>query len=321
VRQAGSREVFLISRAQSQSLTSELEDVYDLTFLPHDISPQVEASLQLFEHILLETNDTVIEIRTRDIEEFDNASLGMTGYEILQPYRWEGNDYMVQTVMLENIAFIMPTGIEEVNPTDLSIYGLDTPDRLTVTADGQTKTLLIGNRDAERGGRFVMIEGHDAVLFDPHGRYTFLNVEPTQLLSQLIWLYHIRSVDSVIFELDGVSRVLRYEHDENDDNKLRAWLDDNEISEQNGRRVYIGVLNVFLSGGTDAPIPAAAPVHRFTIRFVEGGSSVLELYRLSDTEFLIVRDGENTNLFITRMSLQQNVLHRFELLDAGRDIP
>jgi len=321
-RRVDSREVFLINTGQSQSLTSEIEDVYNLSFLPLDITPGDEMSLFLMEHIWIEANNTTIELRRRTMEEFENAHLGMSQFEMLQPYLWEGNDYHVQSIILENVAHIFPISVEEANPADLSVYGLDKPDKLTVVSEDWTGTLLIGDRDVERNGRYVMIEGHDAVLFDPHGIYTFLNItDATQLLSQLVWIYHIRDVATVTFELEGITRVLTFEHDDEDDNRLQAWLDGNEISEINGRRVYIGVLNVFFNGGTNARIPATPPSYRFTIELVDGGSSTLELYRLNEAEFLIVRDGVSTNLFINRMTLQQNLLYRFELLDAGRDIP
>jgi len=241
-------------------------------------------------------------------------------YKMLQPVESESNDYMVQSVFLENAARIMPESIEDLHPADLSAYGLDTPARLSMRTAEWSGTLLIGDHNGQRNGRYVMLEGYDAVLFDPNGDYSFLNISPAQLRARLVWLHNIADVSSLSFELEGTSRELRFEHN-TDENSLRAWLDDKEISDTNARRLYVATLNITQSGGTDASIPATKPVYSITVHFLDGSSDTLELYRLNDSQFLIVHDGISTGLFITRLALQQNFLSRFDILDRGEDIP
>jgi len=57
------------------------------------------------------------------------------------------------------------------------------------------------------------------------------------------------------------------------------------------------------------------------MRFREGGSDAIELYQINDSQFLIVHNGVSSGFFITRMSLQQNLLSSFDILDRGEDIP
>ena len=320
IRIADSREVFLLSERQSTLLTHTLEDFYDLAFFPPEIFTGADSIMQIFEHILLETNEHVLELRRRSDEEIIEAGLGTSVYQMLQPAVGDCNDFLVQTNILENIASITPDSVETARPADLSAYGLDSPDRLTLTSENWSATLLIGNHNVDRGGRYIMFEGYDAVLFDPNGNYSFLNVAPSHLRARLMWLHNIGDVSSVDFELEGVTRLLEFEHD-SDDQSLSAWLDGAEIGETNARRLYIGVLNIAQNDETNAPIPNTPPVYSVTINFLDGGSETLDLYRLSDTQFLIVHDGENTGFFITRMSLQQNLLNRFDLLDRGEDLP
>jgi hypothetical protein len=248
------------------------------------------------------------------------AEIGTSLYRILQPFESEAND-LVQVILLENVTRIAPDSIEELSPSDLSVYGLDSPDRLTVASGDWSGTLLIGRRSVERDGRYVMMEGIDAVLFDPdNSNYSFLSVEPTQLRQGIIWLNSIDTISSVTFDLEGVTRVLRLEHNFEEES-LQGWLDDRDIGETNARRLYLAALRLAQSGGTDAGIPAGPPAYRVTIRFLDGGEETLELYRLTESEFLIVHDGVNTGLFMTRMILQQHFLSRFEILDRGEDIP
>ena len=320
VRKNDSHEVLLLNQRQALQLTYALEDLYDLSFLPATITADDLATLFTIEHILLETQEDVIELRRVPDEELEAAGAGASIYRMLQPVEGECNDYMVQSVILEKAAGIMPESIEDLHPADLSAYGLDVPARLSMITAEWSGTLLIGNHNGQRNGRYVMLEGYDAVLFDPNGDYSFLDIPPAQLRARLVWLHHIADVSSLSFELDGISRELRFEHNA-DENSLRAWLDDKEISDTNARRLYVAVLNITQSGGTEAAIPNAPPVYSITVHFLDGGSDKLDLYRLSDSQFLIVHGGVSTGFFITRLTLQQNFLSRFDILDRGEDIP
>ncbi|MCL2003436.1 MAG: DUF4340 domain-containing protein [Oscillospiraceae bacterium] len=316
-RRRDSREVFILSDSQASPLLQTLEDLYDISFFPSSLG---DLEWDNIEYLTLEEADRTIELRKRSDEELTDALPGVFQYQILQPFVGEVTGEAAQAVLFDHILSIAPGGIEAAAPADLSVYGLDSPDRLTVTADGWTGTLLIGRRDAERGGRYVMIEGYDAVLFDPDGNYDFLGADPTRLRSQTVWLHNIVGVSSVTYELDGVTRVLRLEHNESEAS-LRGWLDDTELSESNARRLYMATLRISQNGGTDAAVPDGPPVYRITIRFSDGSAETLELYRLNDSQFLIVLGGENTGLFTNRMALQQGFLSRFELLDQGEDLP
>ena len=320
VRKQDSREVFLLNERQTLILTHSLEEMYDLSFLPADITPDDEMSLFMIEHILLERQNDVLEFRRVTDEELEAMGIGATSYVMLQPNENKGNDYVIQTVILENAVKIKPESVEAVHPANLTAYGLDTPAKLSMRTEEWSGTLLIGKYDSERGGRYVMLEGHDAVLFDPNGDYSFLDVTPAQLQARLMWLHNIADISSLTFDLDGTVRVLKFEHNSEDDS-LSAWLDDKEISETNARRLYIAALNVTQNDETDASIPATKPVYSITMYFLDGGSETLDLYRLNDSQFLIVQEGVNTGFFITRMALQQNFLSRFEILDRGEDIP
>ena len=321
VRLSNSREVFLISGHQGNIMTQIVEQMYDLTFFPFWEYQSIEAAAAAIENIVIENDRGVIELRRRQMEEVLELPMGSSTFQILQPTTAEANDSIVSSSIIEDIVRIRPTDVVTVRPVDLSVYGLDSPVRLEIEAyDWHGGALLIGNADHDRGGRFVMIEGHDAVLFDYFGEYEFLNISFAQIRSGIIWLYNIVDVASMTFILEGETRILRIEHDAEEDS-LEGWLDDVEISETNARRLYIGALMITPSGEIDAPIPSGEPTYSITLQFLDGDTSTLELYQLNDTQFLIVLNGENTELFITRMSLQANLLVRFEALDAGRDIP
>ena len=321
-RSENSREVFLLGTRQSTLLTYELEALYDISFFPVELFPDADAVMYMIEHILLETEQNVIELSKRSEEEMAELSLGASQFQMLQPLEVEGNDFQIQNVLLASAALIKPESVEAVHPEDLSIYGLDAPDKLALKSADWSGTLLIGKRDAERGGRYVMIDGYDAVLFDPNGDYSFLHVVISKLRSSLIWIHNIVDVASVTFELDGVTRILKFDHyTDGDKQNLNAWLDDKEISETNARRLYVSALTIMQTGDTDISIPSSSPPYKITMNFITGGSEAVELYQINDSQFLIVHKGVSTGFYITRMSLQKNLLNKFEMIDRGEDLP
>jgi hypothetical protein len=159
-----------------------------------------------------------------------------------------------------------------------------------------------------------MIEGYDAVLFDPNGVYTFLQISPAQIRSQIIRLFMITDVSSVVFELDGETRVLELEHLDN--RRLSGQLDGSDLSEADARMLFLSALSIAHSGFTDAAVPATPPTYVITISLIDGSSDILELYRLNETQFLIVHNGTSTGFFITRMSIQQTLLDPFENINS-----
>ena len=320
-RRTDSRDVFLLASYQSGYLTREADSLYDLSFFPYAPSTEDNPTWMAIEYCLLEGKSGVIEIRKRTEEEFVNLPLGTSEYQILQPVESESNSYSIQTALFEPITKLSPKQIVEAFPEDLAKYGLVDPYRLELVCEDEwSGTLLIGNFDAELGGYYVMIEGYDAVLLDSGGDYRFLGVEFSYLRSSMVWLYNIITVSSVEFMLEGETRTLRYEHNDEDET-LRGWLDGFEISQDNARRLYTATLSIMQDGASEAEIPPGAPNYRLTINFRDGGSDTIELYRISETSYLIVHDGVNTNLAINRMSIQQNLLSKFEALDRGEDLP
>ena len=310
-----SREVVLFNEMQSALLALPVEDLFDTTFFPHWDYMDVESAVADIGHVIIESERGIMEIRKRvTAEDFEGTPIGSSVYHFLQPHKADANDTLVPGRILEDLVTIFPGSIVSVRPVDLSAYGLDTPVRLTVSTiiGNWSGTLLIGNHSSEKEGRYVMIEGHDAVLLDQNGNYDFLDVRFSQLRSIVIWRVFIDEVSSVTFDLDGVIRVLTLDHG-NGDEPMRAQLDDEEISENTARDLFTAALMITMSGETDAHLTRGdTPVYSITMHKRYEADETIDLYRINDSQFLIVYNGENTGLFITRMSLQENLLSMFE---------
>ena len=329
VRSLNSRAVYIVGQVQASFLSKPLEELYNILFLPIPPSTEEEPTWDYITHVIMERPDQeILEFRRRNLEELSDSPVGTSTFKLVQPFETDCSTFMIQSLFLEAITYAVPQSVETVHPNDLSLYGLDNPVRLTVTIpmemarDDFVRTLLIGRYDSERNGMYVMIEGHDAVLFAPrfnignNSNFDFMDVDPYQLRSRMIWLHNIADVLSVDFELDGVSRVLNLD----DNGEFKGTLDDMELSDDNARRLYTSALNIIASGSTEEAIPDIPPQYSITINLKDGTSETVELYAITDSEYLIVHEGISTENYITRLALHQNLLNRFDILDAGGDL-
>jgi len=323
VRSTDSRDVYILDNEAVLFLTLEIEDLYDIFFFPYPPSDEENYTWELIGHFLLEKPDgTVIEVVRRTDEEWFDMPYGFSRFRLLEPFEGEGSAHVIQSILMEPVTHITPETVVAVRPADLSLYGLDTPARLTVSTAEWEGTLLIGNRNPELRGQYIMIEGFDAVLFDPHGTYGFLDMDPQQLRTQLTWVHHIEDVSSVVFELDGITRMLRIEHPApGSDDTLKGWLDDIELNETNTRRLFASAMRIMSTGDSTEPVPDFSPVYRITMHFNFGGSQTLALYNIGESHYLMVLNNESLGVYTTRLQIQTNLLSRFEILDDGGDLP
>jgi hypothetical protein len=223
---------------------------------------------------------------------------------------------------LEPITTINPTELVEINPSDLSIYGLDNPVRLELEDEvGWSGTLLIGGRNEQDEGRYVMIEGANAVLLDRTGNYVFIDTPYFRLRLNLVWVHDINDVRSVDYHLDNnIVRRLELTHgDTNQD--MRARMDGKELSDHNARQIYSSVLSIIMDGETTADTPSKPPDYKFVINLLDGETHTLELFALNERQYLIVLNGINQQLITFRTTLINNLLGKFELLDQGVELP
>jgi len=323
IRNAESRDVYVLDIDAAGLLLMNIEDIYDIFFFPYPPSGDQYETWDLIDYLLLERpGDETIEMRRRGFEEWYDSPFGVTRYHISQPFNGDGSEEIIKSIIMEPVTNLIPERIVAIGTTNLAFYGLDTPARLTVSTEGWEGTLLIGDHSYEYRGRYIMIEGYDAVLLDPHGNYGFLDLDPAQLRSQMTWIHHIDHVSSVEFDLGGITRTLYIDHpDPGSDDKLNGRLDDIEIGETNTRRLYASAMNISVSGGSEEPIPDESPVYRFTMNFINGEKQVLNFYRISDSEFLMVLNNESLNVYTTRLQLQIGLLNKFDILDAGGELP
>jgi hypothetical protein len=317
IRIIGERDIYILSDLQADRLSRPIEELYDLSFLPHYIETATEEdpTWGWFMRAAVTTSERTIEIRRRG-ERF------ASGYRMFEPVETILNERTAIDSFLEPLTTINPTELIEISPSDLSKYGLDSPVRLELADEvGWSGTLLIGNRNEQDDGRYVMIEGANAVLLDRTGNYVFAETPYFRLRLNLIWVHDINDVRHVDYHLDdNVVRRLEFTHgDSNQD--MRAQLDGRELTDHDARQIYSSVLSIIMDGETTAGIPNRTADYKFVITLLDGEAHTLELFALNERQYLIVLNDINQQLITFRTTLINNLLSKFELLDQGIELP
>ncbi|MCL1819175.1 MAG: DUF4340 domain-containing protein [Oscillospiraceae bacterium] len=314
VRVMDKNDVYIMDTRQAERLSRSPEDLYNVSFLPDYITPANDdnQTWYYFSRMAVTAQDT---IELSFVGEIENGFLKMT-----LPVESDLNSYAAQQAFMIPLTTISPSEIIEINPVDLAQYGLDNPVRVELEDhEDWSGVLLVGKRDTENTGRYVMAEGINAVLLDRDGDYSFVDVSYHHLRSSMLWeLIIIDDVSHVDCYLEGIHRLIKYEHS---DDELRAWIDGKELEELNGRRIYSSILSVFINGSTDADIPSTPSDYKFVITLLDGTSRTMELYAINERQYLIVYNGENTGYIAYKSSVYDSILSKFELLDKGEDLP
>lgn len=325
VRAAGSSDVYMMSTSGGKNLMQTEAEYYTIDFLPEGIvlTTEDEPTWDLFSYALLEQPSRTVELRYFTDEEFAERDTSIASYQIMQPHLSDANDTVLEKYFLGPMTGIKPSKVVETYPKDLSKYGLDNPSRLTLKDNEEwTGVLLIGSEDTETGGRFVMIEGVNAVLLDTSADYVFLDVPYYRLRTTLVWLYNISGISQVEFYLGSTRRVLDIQHNE-EANTFSGQLDGVELSEDNVKRIFRSALSVNLEGDCsgDPPPQNANPAYKVVLHHKNGTTSTMELVAINDRQYRFFINGEDIGLYTLKTTIKQYLIDPFDIVDGGGTIP
>ena len=247
----------------------------------------------------------------------------VNAFYLSQPYVSEGQDYQIQTNVLDKILTISVDRPYVKNPADLSEYGLDKPHLLTV-GDGQgwKLELEIGSRNSgEEGGRFIRLAGTEYVLL-ASGDFSFLDQDTFYLRSATVWraFYNIAYAASVTYEYGGNRRVQALSMPKPDEEfEAASSLDGKDIPEQDARLLYRRVMAISIDGPNGDGLPGE-PETTVTLTMQNGDSHILRLYRLTDRRYAVETDGEDMRAYISTEKWN-SVTEAIDLIDKGESVP
>ena len=315
--------VYIVSKYRGDTMMKPESDYRDLSFLPN-YDAEVDYST-LFTAFSWQHNGRPVEMVRRTVEEIARIeSLDMSHYVLTQPFEAEANDAVVYNVIINTLKTIRPSKVVEDDPEDLARYGLDNPVTLTVQdVRGWSGTLLVGKKDTESGGRFVMLPDTSAVLLDTSSDYAILDMSPASLRNSLLFIYPIADVLKAEVTFDGVTRVLEMDEQKATDTTEASFscaLDGGEILEINARRLFQRMIAFMI----EDEVPEGATLGRQRLKVVfrmrDGDTHVMELRELNERHFAVIVDGQETGFYVN-VSKYTSLVDGFAVADTGERIP
>lgn len=303
--------VYVVGNYTVQLLTRDEMEYRDTNLFTNYEGDDIYSKINWYRLTL--RNGTEIEI-SLDAEGEDPSNSISSMYVMHTPYEGSVNDDVFRSTIADVVAPIKKVEIVgDVTEEDLPEYGLDHPARLEMTdIYGDSLNLLIGASCENSMYSYAMIEGTYTVLVVESACLTWLEVNPIELFIRLGWICNITEVSELDLEFrterfasQFPELEARYEismtHGErvndsgNTVNTIAATINGEELSEVNCRRLYLRTLNMriidLLPEGTDL---SAEPDAVFTLKKLDGTSSVMELIPINERDYAMVIDGKAT---------------------------
>ncbi len=318
----GEKKVYIISTGFGEKLTSDEWDLRDMAYLPYDANEDSPYDL-VKEVSLYRDGEKVFDLHYRTQEELDAIGPGASIYALLMPESYETNANLVETQLLGPMLTALTfSGIVGDDVGDLSSYGItDTSAKLEVTdQEGGTYTVLYGT--PQEDGNTYAFRPDTGTLYTTSADLSFLQLKPMDLISDILWLHAVSKVDSVDFTIRGERHKLTMKHGVNEDGDSTvedAVYDGKSIGSSNGRRLYGRILSLFAVGEIPEGRTWSEAEFSYTLNFLDGTSSTLELCPLNDRQFAMVLDGQ-ASFYIGIRDIEY-MLEALEYVEAGEEIP
>jgi len=297
----GDDAVYAISSANGEQMRTK-DTAFRATNLISYESPVEDVMIVT----ITQPDGTVIQVHNRSEEE--RIEVGMLGSQsyMTKPFEHECHDdnlYNKVLVYLEGMAAL--EAVSNVSsPELLSQYGLGEGQDygiVEVVDRAQTYTKINISAVQEDGFRYASKTG-DTSIFKVQADYAdIIDVDYRDLLSHMIWVYSITDVASVSMNLDGEEHQFMI-FDPDDTEKAEgktfsATLDGKEIAETNARRLFTRVVGVTMYDVMSDSMNAGEVTYRFDITLDSGEKHTLELAKINNRQFEVIKDGFHTGLY------------------------
>lgn len=208
---------------------------------------------------------------------------------------------------IQNLEF---SDLVEVNPTDLSIYGLDAPSlKIAIqTIDMNGYTLLVGNEVNvdDTDYYYTMIDDDSAVFLMKKSLVDkFRNIDGFNFIDKFINLENIDEVKSIDVNILGADYLLETNHEtvkngDEDEILIHPTINGKAIDEDEFRNIYQAVIAISYDNPVDKVSPSTLGDKVLTINYIkEDGTSTYSDYYIYDENFLgVSKDGGDVE-FVT----------------------
>ncbi|MFV0504592.1 MAG: DUF4340 domain-containing protein [Lachnospirales bacterium] len=322
----GDPNIYFLSRVTAERYSYRLND-----FIVKDLGKPTEeayASIDKFSVTYPEGDNFVVASEGTSEEAKEQfETYGSLVLNMVEPIK--GRSVYFEKV-IENIITPMPSefgNLVEANPTDLSLYGLDTPSA-TINfhyLDATENTIQIGKILESGKGYYATKKGVNAV-FELSGIEAFFNINALSYIDRFVNLENIVDVESVIVTTSTTSYNLKMNHSiegEGEDAKdiMAPTLNNVDVDEDKFKDLYQVLIALSIDGVVEELKPEYLGDSQLTVTYnlLDGTTTSTNYLPYSDTFYGVSQNGEPVQ-FISNIQDVNFLLEQLEKLKNGEEL-
>ncbi len=230
--------------------------------------------------------------------------------------------------MINNLLRLAVDEYVDVNPDDLTVYGLDKPRySVSITIAEEEHTLLIGNEDIVSNTFYAMLKDKDEVFSVDASTLTFLDNDAIDMVYAIPYIPNITNVKSVDIEIEDMELLFELEYDK--EYKMYNYKFNGEpinilLGTQTwGAFFYQQMISVPVSDLEPGWEISGEPYASMLYTYIDEATETIEYYPRDDDSCYFVRNGEYNGLVVDRSFLdrERGLAALVELVIQGKINP
>ncbi len=235
--------------------------------------------------------------------------------------------YNLQGSVLMNLDSLNITDLADINPSDLSAYGLDSPQCTIYIADTENSiTVKMGNLvpDTDDSYAYVMVNDRPEVFTMPYRALRpFLNASIADFVEKFVSIYQRSKVDEITIEGDK-SYTIKFEAEgENDFRDVdgvtkdyrNSYINDTLIDKDVFTDFYELLVGISFDDVISGYEIQGEPVMTITFKLSDGSTDTANYYNY-DNSFYIVNKGDTVSMLVSKQTVRK-VLSEAERLASN----
>ncbi len=285
-----------------------------------ELFPPFASSDSILSASLSRPGKATISVVRKELSDGDKNSdkLALTSqYLITSPITADASVDTLYSEFLDKITLIKPAAVVEDHPKDLKKYGLDSPARLSVTANGDIRSTLLIGAKSENGGRYVMLEGVPSVIVTQLD-ITLLALSHTDITMQLIWFYDSADVSRIDYTLaNGETHTFDVERE---GGTISGKYDGAPLLDRNATNLYLRTVRFTLKGAFESGTKYGDSEIKIVMTLKDGKTTSLELARMNERQYAAIIDGRTPEFYVGVDEVKE-LSDAFEIISRGEKIP
>lgn len=319
--------VYVVTTSYGEKLASKEWDLRDMAYFSYD-TEELELADAVQDASLYRDGELVFTVHSRTLEEFQQVGSGAATYEmrLADGQVYETNSSLAESVFLEPLVKAMTfTGILGDGLKDLEgTYGItDTSPKIQLTdPQGNHYEIIFGKKDEQDNTYAYRPDTKTMYYVSSSTDLSFLEVERRDILSSIVWFNQVTKVESLEVRSGGETHKLTYTQGEDEDGNptvTAASFDGKDVSATDGKRFFSRVISLFAAGEIPEGSTLGAAEYTFTMTYLDGTTSTLELRPMNARQYAMVVDGKSS--FYTNIKDVEFMAEGLEYLKKGEEVP